>query len=647
MSSENVHIAGRYNKYLRNLSQTPWVDKDDVRIKNSVQELIEDGLKKHLKFDKAVFSSSGREDVDVRMLGKGRPFVFKLVNLSSDHSQEVIAKIQDYINTTYAKQLKIRHLQVVSKESVKENLKEGEESKTKEYRALCCCSKVLTPEDIDKISQITDLLIEQKTPIRVLHRRSATIRRRTIHRMKIDSVKLGDFDSVTSSNIEKVFALTLLTEAGTYIKEFVHGDFGRTIPDLGSLLGDGYEADLMELDVLEVYLDWPPHPPVKNKEEQRESTSLKDHSKPAILNSTNNKMFNSETSLEELYNSALESMKKAESMPRGTRRQDLYMDSMRLFKQASNLVDGLSLFSANETIDDVASVNLKYLLIPAYLAKIAVSSECGPNRLQTFTKAAQSIKSFLQRILNYGLADNKLNLDRLIEQVDDIESFNETFSPSTQSTSLESAMQTRTEKIEKFKRMKLLESHLEELEHRSSLSQKANTDLIDEETIRDYYLTLIKKWVEDTVEMLQCEIKPALFFELNLKPTSSAIVEEFNKPSSDSQPRKTITIVKNDLQKKVFGLGYPSHPTVTVDEFITQKMNSGELAFQTQKEVYANSLQRYAEKPNLLREQEEASDEEHDLKEEKDDLEELQRKRRWDEFKDENPRGSGNRHNMG
>ena len=50
----------------------------------------------------------------------------------------------------------------------------------------------------------------------------------------------------------------MLASAGTYIKEFVHGDLGRTIPNVGQLLtirnGKGvYQFDILQLDVLEVY----------------------------------------------------------------------------------------------------------------------------------------------------------------------------------------------------------------------------------------------------------------------------------------------------------------------------------------------------------------------------------------------------------
>ena len=43
------------------------------------------------------------------------------------------------------------------------------------------------------------------------------------------------------------FILRLVTSAGTYVKEFVHGDLGRTMPNVGSLLG--CDADILQLDV--------------------------------------------------------------------------------------------------------------------------------------------------------------------------------------------------------------------------------------------------------------------------------------------------------------------------------------------------------------------------------------------------------------
>ena len=61
-------------------------------------------------------------------------------------------------------------------------------------------------------------------------------RQRTVHKMSIEPVD------------DRHFHLFLSTQAGTYIKEFVHGDMGRTTPNLGSLLQAS--VDIIELDVM-------------------------------------------------------------------------------------------------------------------------------------------------------------------------------------------------------------------------------------------------------------------------------------------------------------------------------------------------------------------------------------------------------------
>lgn len=77
--------------------------------------------------------------------------------------------------------------------------------------------------------------VQQKTPLRVLHRRSLLNRSRRVYRLK------------TLYLNEHYFVLSLNTSAGTYVKEFVHGDFGRTVPNVSSILGT--RADILQLDV--------------------------------------------------------------------------------------------------------------------------------------------------------------------------------------------------------------------------------------------------------------------------------------------------------------------------------------------------------------------------------------------------------------
>jgi len=58
--------------------------------------------------------------------------------------------------------------------------------------------------------------------------------------------------SITALSAELVdpyhFRLRLTTQAGAYVKEFVHGDFGRTKPNLTMILNRF--VDILELDVL-------------------------------------------------------------------------------------------------------------------------------------------------------------------------------------------------------------------------------------------------------------------------------------------------------------------------------------------------------------------------------------------------------------
>uniref|UniRef100_A0A8D2Q2E6 tRNA pseudouridine synthase Pus10 n=1 Tax=Zosterops lateralis melanops TaxID=1220523 RepID=A0A8D2Q2E6_ZOSLA len=238
-----VFVAGRYNKYSRNLPQTPWIIDGERKLESSVEELISEHLMAQFKADSFNFSSSGREDVDVRTLGNGRPFAIELVNPHRIHfTTEEMRRLQQAINDSSDK-IQVRDLQLVTRSAIG-RMKEGEEEKTKTYSALIWTDKAIQREDITFLDDIKELKLDQKTPLRVLHRRPLAVRCRLIHTMRSEYID------------EHHFRLHLKTQAGTYIKEFVHGDFGRTKPNIGSLLNR--TADILELDVESVDVDWPP-----------------------------------------------------------------------------------------------------------------------------------------------------------------------------------------------------------------------------------------------------------------------------------------------------------------------------------------------------------------------------------------------------
>lgn len=53
-----------------------------------------------------------------------------------------------------------------------------------------------------------------------------------------------------------MIVLDVTTEAGTYIKELVHGELGRTSPSIRSIIDQW--IDIVALDVMRIDLDWPP-----------------------------------------------------------------------------------------------------------------------------------------------------------------------------------------------------------------------------------------------------------------------------------------------------------------------------------------------------------------------------------------------------
>lgn len=79
-----IFVAGRYRKLSRNLPQTPWILNGRRMKEDSLQELISYDICTYFGINAAdikenvTFTGSGREDIDVRCLGDGRPFVLQI-----------------------------------------------------------------------------------------------------------------------------------------------------------------------------------------------------------------------------------------------------------------------------------------------------------------------------------------------------------------------------------------------------------------------------------------------------------------------------------------------------------------------------------------------------------------------------------------
>jgi tRNA pseudouridine synthase 10 len=237
------YLGGRYLKWKRGVPQSPWFADGGVVGEGSVQTSLETFALAAFKSRGCRLNSAGREDMDVRMLGGGRPFILEVhdprrpaafADVAERRAMEAaLANADDGAVTA-------TNIHPVPREAYI-TMHEGSAEKRKTYSAVCWASRALTEADVKALAaRASGLTVQQKTPTRVLHRRTSATRSRMIHDAKASLV----------AGAPRFFLLELDTQAGTYIKEFVHGDFGRTSPSVGEILG--CEADILQLDVTDI-----------------------------------------------------------------------------------------------------------------------------------------------------------------------------------------------------------------------------------------------------------------------------------------------------------------------------------------------------------------------------------------------------------
>jgi len=224
-----LYIYGRYRKLVRGIPQTPLPDFED-----SVASLICRPFSR-ASGGKCVFKGSGREDVDVRMLGNGRPFIVE-VKRPKKRKLDLDA-IAGEINSSG--KVEVLNLRFVSAKEAEGVLTKNHR---KEYLALVLVEEGVTPEEAEEVARrLTGLEIHQRTPWRVKRARADKVRVRKVHEAE---AKWLD---------EKHFELRLVTDGGLYIKELISGDKGRTKPSVSDLLGK--PAWCERLDVLNILDD--------------------------------------------------------------------------------------------------------------------------------------------------------------------------------------------------------------------------------------------------------------------------------------------------------------------------------------------------------------------------------------------------------
>ncbi len=240
-----LFIYGRYLKFSREIPQSKWPCKKcggmgcghcggkGAMYKETVEGIAAAPLLKATGAASTKMHAVGREDIDARMLGSGRPFILELA--SPKRRRLDLKKMEAEINRKGSEKIEVRGLRLVEKAAV-QTIKAVQPAKT--YHLRVQCSRAITKEGMRKIRALAGRLLKQKTPERVLHRRADLERKRRILKLAVKQID------------KKALELTITSEAGMYVKEFVTGDNGRTVPSISAALG--CKCTPSELDVTDV-----------------------------------------------------------------------------------------------------------------------------------------------------------------------------------------------------------------------------------------------------------------------------------------------------------------------------------------------------------------------------------------------------------
>ncbi len=241
-----LYIYGRYRKLRRDIPQTKWFckickgvgckkcDYTGKLYAESVESLISDKVLSEAKGDDESFHGAGREDIDALMLGDGRPFVLEIKNpkIRNFDLKDLEKKINRY-GRDKIEVLKLRFADSDEKARIKEA------SFRKVYRVTFNAGNSINIEKLKKaVHCLQGCKIKQRTPNRVAHRRADMVRERQIYQCRLKTID----DSIAVLDIE--------AESGTYIKELVSGDSGRTDPNISDMIEN--PCTVTNLDVLEV-----------------------------------------------------------------------------------------------------------------------------------------------------------------------------------------------------------------------------------------------------------------------------------------------------------------------------------------------------------------------------------------------------------
>ncbi|MEC7726402.1 MAG: tRNA pseudouridine(54/55) synthase Pus10 [Planctomycetota bacterium] len=242
-----LYLESRYRKLRRGLPQTiffcPKCKGDRRRrrgceacegfgklTKDSVQELIGRRVIPQMQAKTGKFHGAGREDIDVLMLGLGRPFVFEVVG-AKNPNLDLEALRLDIVERAEGA-IELAPFERVDRKRV---VYWKETHFDKVYRAEVAVASTPADEALASVQAFAGGIL-QRTPQRVAHRRADLERER---RLRVLSLEPRD---------DGALELRVVCQHGTYVKEWISGDEERTSPSLATLLGVGCRCAVLDVE---------------------------------------------------------------------------------------------------------------------------------------------------------------------------------------------------------------------------------------------------------------------------------------------------------------------------------------------------------------------------------------------------------------
>lgn len=314
----------------------------------------------------------------------------------------------------------------------------------------------------------------------------------------------------------------------------------------------------------------------------------------------------------------------------------------------------LSLFSSNETIEDVSTKSISFLAVENFLAVALTNLPVAPGKMAErkahILRSLDLWSAFLGRLERLELLsiEEVREYHELMEEVD---------------ISKPMAAPSRDSKIAKFKAGQQVKKEMEHLKalrerrQRFDLDADEEVDGHDEESLdRDvalkelamHKIDALDNWSQTKRELPMVEMMAKM--EEERRGTDShrgSAANQDQRPRPSGKPLQVTRITKDavgqlqikreEVRSKVFRPGW-NQPTMSLEELGEREYREAVEREERQKQAETEQAKQPRRYEDLLRDGMEDNAELVDASATLD--------RNWDDFKDENPRGSGNKHAM-